>query len=118
MRDLDEDVRKHAVRLGENFLRAGGLADANLLGGLSELASDPSANVRYQLALTLGIITHPDRPRHLAAIYAAGGGDPWVEAAVLKAIGGEAVALFASLYADASPAAVAGRAGSGRNWPG
>jgi putative membrane-bound dehydrogenase-like protein len=88
--DADERVRAHGVRLSETLARP---TDA-LKEKLDALVEDPALAVRYQLAFTLG--TRPDDhlPRRLATIYAKDAGDPWVEAAVLNAVGARAIELL------------------------
>jgi putative membrane-bound dehydrogenase-like protein len=107
--DASEHVRRHAVRLSERFLIAKE-ATAVLTDKLAALVDDPSLDVRYQLAFTLGYLPDDRLAGWLVKIYAKDPGDPWIEAAVLNSIGGRAFELFRELYAPAmagSPASAA-----------
>jgi putative membrane-bound dehydrogenase-like protein len=84
--DADEQVRAHALRLCERFLRDKNVP-AVLPARLDALTTDPSPSVRYQLAFTLGYVSGDKLPSRLATIHAKSPSDPWVEAAVLNAIG-------------------------------
>ena len=92
MKDVNEHVRRHAVRLSETFLGGTAGPDA-LVKKLDALADDPSIEVRYQVALTLGLLRDNDLPLRLAKIL-SGDGDAWMEAAVLNSIGDRTVELL------------------------
>ena len=57
LQDPHEEVRKHAVKLSEPFLRAD--ADSALLAGILELVPLASPALAEQLAFTLGETQHP-----------------------------------------------------------
>ncbi len=94
--DSDGVVREHAVRLSEDFLRAG-IPSRELWSRLSGCASDPIVGVRYQLAFTLGEVWHPERLRVLAQIASRNAGEPMIRAAVLSSLSEGAGELFSIL---------------------
>jgi putative membrane-bound dehydrogenase-like protein len=96
MGDAEPFVRAHAIALAERFM-PDGKPSAALLEKLKSLASDPSPDVRYQLALTLGQIKDASRSRPLAEIARKDIGSKWAQAAVLSSAGDQAGALFAAL---------------------
>ncbi len=83
--DADDRVREHAVRLAENFLARPASAPP-LTDRLLGLAADPSPQVRYQLAFTLGETHDPRRLDALAAIARRDAADRWTRAAVLSSL--------------------------------
>lgn len=84
--DADERVRENAVLLAERFLGAKSPAAATLTPRLLALAADPSINVRYQLAFTLGELKSAAVVPALAAIVRRDAGDLWIRAAVLSSL--------------------------------
>ncbi len=103
MEDPDERVRQHAVRLAEEFPENAALAEKAMT-----LAGDSSAHVRYQLAFTLGEISHPERTRALAKLAASDGGDKWIRAAILSSLAKGAAEVFEIVAAEIAPGEIAG----------
>jgi putative membrane-bound dehydrogenase-like protein len=99
LRDQDERVREHAVRLAENLARGGALPDA-LWNQIRLTAADPSVRVRYQVALTLGEIHRPETPQVLAGIFLRTPNNPWMQAAILSSLADGAGDLFVTLASD------------------
>jgi len=98
MKDADEHLREHAVKLCEPFLTRKFVAPL-LIGRLDEMTGDPSLLVRYQLAFTLGQLRDDKLATRLARIAARDGGDPWVAAAVMNSIGDKSIDLFRAVMA-------------------
>ncbi len=100
--DSDAFVRQHAVRLSEETPAGPSPAEQSsrndsLWKTLRTLVSDPSADVRYQLAFTLGHAgnrSYPDQPRALFQLWARDPDDPWMEQAILNSAGSNAGELF------------------------
>jgi putative membrane-bound dehydrogenase-like protein len=113
MKDPDEHVRAHAVKLSESFL-TGKFVAPLLIERLDELTGDPSMIVRYQLAFTLGELRDDKLARRLAKIAAKDGSDAWVSAAVLNSAGDRAIELFRMLNEPALRDAAGARALSPR----
>ncbi|MFP6885906.1 MAG: HEAT repeat domain-containing protein, partial [Opitutales bacterium] len=94
-------LREHALKLAEPFL-------ANDPHGKLEkfvlaLSRDVSPRVRFQLALTLGLVQLPGELPALLELFEADGKDPWVRAAVLNALSSQANAVFASYASSPRP---------------
>ena len=104
--DADERVREHAVRLTEGLV---GVAPVSrlpaeisepspaLASHLLRLTNDPSIHVRYQLAFTLGEVSHQGKIPALAAIVHRDAADSWVRAAVLSSLARDSGAMFREL---------------------
>jgi putative membrane-bound dehydrogenase-like protein len=90
LRDSEPGVRSHALRLAEP--RIGALREAVLA-----LRDDPSARVRFQLALTLGEVRDERALDALAKVALQDAEDRWVRLAVLSSIPGQAAKLLARL---------------------
>lgn len=99
LKDSDPWVRTHAVKLSEKFFKEG-TASAALWAALRPLGSDADANVRYQLAFTLGELKGADRLQPLAAIARRDTDSKWIEAAVLSSLAEGTGELFAQLAQD------------------
>jgi putative membrane-bound dehydrogenase-like protein len=84
--DPDDRVREHAVRLSERWLAGSGPAAESMGAALIRMMDDPSPQVRYQLAFTLGEFDHTRRVHALAAIAHRDIHSPWTRAAVLSSI--------------------------------
>ncbi|MFN7141139.1 MAG: PVC-type heme-binding CxxCH protein, partial [Limisphaerales bacterium] len=69
LKDDDEMVRQHAVRLSERILNKQ-IPTSALWAQLRQMHADPSVNVVYQLAFTLGEIQHAERNAVLAQCLA------------------------------------------------
>ncbi|MDB6073557.1 MAG: putative rane-bound dehydrogenase, partial [Verrucomicrobiaceae bacterium] len=83
MADSGEHVRAAAVLLAEPLLKGSKLLRQAVLG----LASDSSATVRFQVALSLGEAMDETAVPALAAIAEHDIADPWMRTAVLSASG-------------------------------
>lgn len=93
--DEHEQVRRHAVRLSER------LPSSTAIGqGLVALADDPSLEVRYQLAFTIGSVECDDRIELLAALIGGESDDLWMQTAVQSSLADGAGQLLATLLAD------------------
>ncbi len=92
--DENPQVRRHAVRLSEAS------SDQSLVSKLASMASDPSLDVRYQLAFSIGEIELGDRAGILASIIRRDPDDRWVRAAVQTSLAEDAGQLFTELIAD------------------
>jgi putative heme-binding domain-containing protein len=75
--DPDPKVRSHGVLLAERNAPSTTVAKR-----LQELAADPDAQVRYQVALSLGNWTAEKNYPYLAKIALTGAGDKWTRLAV------------------------------------
>ncbi len=75
-------VRRHAVRLTEKTALTPTIAKR-----LTKLCDDPSLEVRYQLAFTLGSIPHPQRVELLVRLALHEPADQWIQGAVLSSLG-------------------------------
>ena len=69
---------------------------------VSRLSNDPSIEVRYQLALSLGNMKLTNRPNLLAQIIRRDVGNRWMSMAVHSSSGNDLGELFAQLAADSS----------------
>ncbi|HEV2292806.1 MAG TPA: PVC-type heme-binding CxxCH protein [Tepidisphaeraceae bacterium] len=96
MDDNEPFVRAHAVALAEKFMPVG-KPSAALWEKLRSLASDPSADVRYQLAFTLGEVKHAERTNVLAQIAKGDLTRRWMQGAVMSSIGDDAGEMFVAL---------------------
>jgi putative heme-binding domain-containing protein len=86
MVDANPIVRRHAVRLAEQFIREGALPDGPW-GGLKQLAADGDVDVRYQVAWTLGLLKDTaEKRRMLLTIASADVAYPWSQAAALNSL--------------------------------
>ena len=85
-------LRKHAVRLSESIS-----ITPDLEQQLTAMTDDPSLDVRYQLAFTIGNldVAHPDEI--LADVLAVDHGDRWVQAAVQSSLSRGVAGLFENL---------------------
>jgi putative membrane-bound dehydrogenase-like protein len=99
--DRHPGVRRHAVRLAEKFLAAAPEVGAALPGR----ADDPDAQVRLQLAYTLGEWRDPRAGRALAALALRRADDPYLLAAVLSSTNAENVADVVAGVLTGSPEA-------------
>ena len=102
LNDADDRVREHAVRLKEKFLAMPAPAPT-LTEKLLALADDPSPQVRYQLAFTLGETHDPRRLDALATIARRDAADRWTRAAVLSSLAEGPVEMFDRVTAWFAP---------------
>jgi putative membrane-bound dehydrogenase-like protein len=95
--DSHPGVRRHAIRLAEPLL-----AKAPELGGaLLNLLDDADAQVRLQLAYTLGEWRDDRAGRALATLALRHADDPYLTAAVLSSVhGGNVAAVLAGVFAS------------------
>jgi putative membrane-bound dehydrogenase-like protein len=96
LRDQDQHVREHAVRLAEKLAKNGALPDA-LWNQLRQMAADPSIRVRSQLALTLGEIQRPEKPQVMAELFLLTPDNLWMQAAIMSSLSDGAGGLFVNL---------------------
>jgi putative heme-binding domain-containing protein len=96
LKDVDDRVREHAVKLSEKLLNKGVSSDA-LWAALREKAADPSLFVVYQLAFTLGEIQRPERINILAECVARDLPSSWMQAAVLSSLATGAGQMFTNV---------------------
>jgi putative heme-binding domain-containing protein len=98
--DPDAGVRRQAVRLAEPLLaRSPALAEAFL-----KRIDDPDAQVRLQLAFSLGEWRDARAARALAALARKHGDDPYLAAAVLSSLNGDNVGeVVNEVLAGAAP---------------
>ena len=81
--DKEGGVRRHAVRLAEPWLaRASAVADAAL-----KLIADPDAQVRLQLAYSLGEWSDRRAGQALGEMAVANTNDPYISAAIISSVG-------------------------------
>jgi len=113
MKDVDERLRAHAVKLSEPFVPAKFVAPL-LVERLDALTDDPSLAVRYQLAFTLGELRDGKLASRLARIAARDGTDPWFAAAIMNSIGDKSIDLFRALTAADLRDGAGGRAMAAR----
>jgi putative membrane-bound dehydrogenase-like protein len=98
--DRHPGVRRHGVRLAEKFLGS----EPGLGKRLAKLVDDPDAQVRLQVAYSLGEWHDRRAGRALAALALAHRDDPHLRSAVLSSVRGENVAdVLAAVFADRSP---------------
>ncbi len=90
--DPSPNVREHALRLAEEF--------HELQPHLLNMTDDPSARVRFQLALTLGQFPGPSTIQALASLLAGYRQDDWLRAAVLSSPTGSSVELLNALLKE------------------
>ena len=112
----DPDRRRHAIIVSEALDPLPGRVSA----ALASLGSDPNPEVRFQLALSLGLRQGDWRLPILAELLASHG-DEWIRGAALQALGSSAGRAFLTLANSAPPrpstqlltlAAMVGEAGS------
>lgn len=95
-RDTDATVREQALVLLEQS--GGSAASDEFLRYLGALARDSSPRVRYQLALTLGVLPRPGRAQALAEVLLRDPTNPWVASAVLNSVDQDSVQLMSHLF--------------------
>ncbi|MEO5803388.1 MAG: PVC-type heme-binding CxxCH protein [Verrucomicrobiota bacterium] len=93
LNDSDATVREHAVKLSENFLHDSVPSKA-LFEKYEALTKDPSINVRYQLAFTLGEAKSPNKVSALRDIIQQDFENSWMQAAVLSSLAEGAGEMF------------------------
>jgi putative heme-binding domain-containing protein len=106
MTDKEPFVRAHAVALSENFIPEG-KPSAALWEKLQSLTADASADVRYQLAFTLGQVKQAERTAALAGLVKRDVASRWMQAAVMSSAADGAGEMFLALT-DLDPAGAGG----------
>lgn len=96
--DTAAGLREHAVRLAEPRLAY----SSKLLEPVGALADDPAIRVRFQVAFSLGEVTHPTADAALARIAQRDAADPWVRAAVMSGLKTRADRTLATLWRDST----------------
>lgn len=91
--DSEPQLRRHGVQLAEPQLAA----SASLQERVIQLANDTSPVVRFQVALTLGLLPDGDSSKALASIAVRDSADEWIVAAVLSSCGAKAFAVLDEL---------------------
>ncbi|MBA4146531.1 MAG: c-type cytochrome [Verrucomicrobia bacterium] len=99
LKDENELVRQHAVRLAEKVL-SNGTPSSALWAQLRQMPADVSINVVYQLAFTLGELQHAERNAALAECLARDFGSQWMRAAVLSSLANGAGEMFSIVSVD------------------
>jgi putative membrane-bound dehydrogenase-like protein len=93
LRDPEPGVRQQALRLAEKHLAA----SMELREAVTTLTNDPSPQVRFQLAFTLGQAHSPELARALARLARTDCADPWMQTALLSSCGSTAPAVLKQL---------------------
>ena len=96
--DPSAGVRRQAVRLAESHLNA----SPRLFNRLLELAGDPSTQVRFQVAFSLGETDDPRALPALARIAKRDAGSLWMRTAVLSSVPTSSGRMLAELMRDSS----------------
>ncbi|HWF18374.1 MAG TPA: PVC-type heme-binding CxxCH protein, partial [Verrucomicrobiae bacterium] len=97
LNDPDDRVRERAVLLSEKFVSKAGTWSEELWGQLSRMGSDPSPQVRWQLAFTLGQGHNSGRAQALANIIRT---DPRAFPAALTSLSDDAAEVFGLTVGD------------------
>ena len=101
LRDRDERVRHAAVRLTESRLRTPATREA-MLRELEPLATDPSREIRIQLALSLGEARDPRAERMMSNLVREGSEDLLLAYAVGSGLAHRELELLEALATDPS----------------
>jgi putative membrane-bound dehydrogenase-like protein len=96
LKNANHAVRVHALRLAEPFLAE----STGLQKQVLACADDPSIEVRYQAAFTLGLIESPEKRAALVRLLDAHGGDPYFRFACLQSLEGDAATLLLDLLKE------------------
>lgn len=87
--DSHEEVRRHAVRMAENWSQASTVARQ-----LAATVSDPALGVRYQLAFSAGSLPETLRLATLHNLAISDGDNPWMRLAIQSSSAGREWDLF------------------------
>jgi len=99
LEDPDARVRRHAVRLAEGLLTS----DVHVGPAVAARQDDADAQVRLQVALTLGAWNDPRAEEALARLLLRHGSDPWFSTAILSSLNERnMVAVLRTFLADAN----------------
>jgi putative membrane-bound dehydrogenase-like protein len=96
LKDADAGVREQALQMADSRLTR----SAAIRQVVAALADDPSARVRFQLALSLGEASAPESLAALTKVARRDAGDPWIGLAVLSSSRHSAAALLEALTSD------------------
>ncbi|HEX2464623.1 MAG TPA: HEAT repeat domain-containing protein, partial [Thermoanaerobaculia bacterium] len=94
--DPDAGVRENALQIAERHLPG----SSELRGRMVALADDPAVRVRFQAALGLGGLEHPERRAGLERILRRDARHRWSRLAVESALGADAAAMLIDLLGD------------------
>jgi putative membrane-bound dehydrogenase-like protein len=83
LRDPHPGVRENALQVAETMLPG----SRSLAGDILDMAGDPSPRVRFQAALTIGELAHPDRTAALLRILRRDATHRFTRVAVASALG-------------------------------
>ena len=86
--DPHPGIRRHALRLLESFAQP----DAATIDRLTKLIDDPDAQVRMQLAYSLGEFKHPQLGKLLGQMALRSSGEPYQVAAIISSFNKENLA--------------------------
>jgi putative membrane-bound dehydrogenase-like protein len=106
LNDDDAHVRHDAVKLTKEWID-----DDDVFAKLTELADDPHASVRFQVALALGSSSRPKATQVLASLAVKDGEDSWFVSGLLTSSRERSGAILKILAADAN---FVGTASAGR----
>lgn len=98
LKDAHPGVRRHAVRLSPRLVQE----SPELVDLLTKLVEDPDAQVRLQLAFSLGEWNDPRAGRALGNLLLDANGDRFLEAAVMSSALRHADVMLAELMANGS----------------
>ncbi|MCL6502408.1 MAG: c-type cytochrome [Pirellulales bacterium] len=98
LRDPDPHVRRHAVRLSEDQAATA----PELAAQLCAMTADPDAEVRYQLAFSLGYLPGPGSEAALLRLARDHAHDRWMRLAIQSSSAKRAAALLVALLDDAA----------------
>jgi HEAT repeat protein len=82
--DADAAVRQHAIKLSEPFLHQRPPSSSQLVAKLAGMVGDPSIQVRYQLAFTLGEVDGQEKIGALAGLARRDVESSWTRAAIVS----------------------------------
>jgi putative membrane-bound dehydrogenase-like protein len=85
--DAHPRIRENGLQLAENFLPD----SAALARPVTRLTADPDGRVRFQAALTLGLIDSDSTTAALQDLYRSESGSPWMRLAILSSLSPTAV---------------------------
>jgi putative membrane-bound dehydrogenase-like protein len=101
LRDPEPGVRENALQIAEARVEsAERRAPSTLVEAIVAMADDPSLRVRFQVALTLGELDHPDRTAALVGILRRDAGHRYSRLAVASALGDGAVDALRAVLGD------------------
>lgn len=98
LRDAFPAVRQHSVLLAEPRMNS----STTLADHILDLAADPDARVRFQVALTIGEMDSPRAVEGLTRMLRTSGGDQWIRFAALSSARNRAGEILARFTQDAS----------------